>query len=891
MDAGLLWTVIGSAAGVLGAALVAWQVRLQVAERREVRLLRDIDQQLSSHDAGGLPVAVPLGRLPAEIRGRDGLRAELRRPLGRRPHPRRSGRTWVLAGMGGLGKSTMALATAQTARARGWRVWWVTATDTASLTGGMLEVLRQLRAPETVIKPVREGAPAAADRAWEYLNGPHPAGRRWLLIFDNADTPDVLAAPGQASPADHAGWLRPDPSGMVIVTTRNKDPRTWGHGITIRELAPLGKDDAAKILADLAPGVRDPGGSQARELGRRLGGLPLALHLAGSYLASPFARWHTFAEYHHALDSVHLPAALADLDEPLADARTAIQRTWDLSLDGLAAGGQPQARPLLLLLSCYAPATPIPTGLLQPQPLASLLTAGSEPSVGDPDERQRRLRSGLHGLASVGLIDITGGGQGDRQAVTVHPVVADANRARLQTTAPAAFPGIGEAAVRQVQAAASELDGEHPADWPAWHGLMPHVLALLEWLAAHLRPAEVADLLTVSSRAADALVRSGNSAAAEKLARSGVAVLSRLDGDDPAALTARYALAAALEGRCRDKDKDAGQLYQEVLADQRRVLGSDHPDVLATRYGLARSVGHGRYGQAERLYRELLADQQRILGADHPRTLMTRHALARTTGQLGRTGEAEQMYSQVLSDMGRVLGDDHPDTLAARHSLAWVTGRHGRYADAEQQHRQVLADQRRVLGDDHPHTLGSRHDLAWSIAKQGRSREAERLYRQVLADQQRVMGDDHPVTLNTRLNLTEAIAAQGRHQEAEHLYCQLISDQQRPLGEDHPITLETSHGLAQVITLQGRPGQAEQLYRQVLASRQRVLGDHHPATLTTSHMLAQVTAGQGRYAEAGQLLRQVLTEREQLLGKDHPDTQSARQDLERITRPHQQATS
>jgi len=113
MDAGLLWTVIGSAAGVLGAVLVAWQVRLQVADRREVRRPHGIDQQLSSHDAGGLPVAVPLGRLPAEIRGRDGLLAELRRPLARRPHPRRSGQTWVLAGMGGLGKSTMALAAAQ----------------------------------------------------------------------------------------------------------------------------------------------------------------------------------------------------------------------------------------------------------------------------------------------------------------------------------------------------------------------------------------------------------------------------------------------------------------------------------------------------------------------------------------------------------------------------------------------------------------------------------------------------------------------------------------------------------------------------------------------------------------------------------------------------------
>ena len=78
----------------------------------------------------GLPVTVPLGRLPAEVRGRDDLLAELRRGMARKP--RRGGGTWVLAGMGGLGKSTVALAAAEAAQARGCRVWWVTAADAAS---------------------------------------------------------------------------------------------------------------------------------------------------------------------------------------------------------------------------------------------------------------------------------------------------------------------------------------------------------------------------------------------------------------------------------------------------------------------------------------------------------------------------------------------------------------------------------------------------------------------------------------------------------------------------------------------------------------------------------------------------------------------------------------
>lgn len=883
MDSGLLWTAVGSAAGVLGVVLVAWQIRLQLIEHREPHRTRD-DQPSSGHGAGGLPVAVPLGRLPADIRGRDGLLAELRRPLTYRNPARRllarrarhSSRTWVLAGMGGVGKSTMALAAARTARDHRWRVWWVNATDTASLAGGMLEILHQLHAPETVTQAVREGTPAAADRTWEFLNGTHLAGRQWLLIFDNADTPAVLAAPGTTGPADHTGWLRADPGGMVIITTRNKDPRTWGPGVTLRELTPLDDAAAAKMLADLAPAVPDPDGQHARDLGRRLGGLPLALHLAGSYLGSPFARWRTFADYHHALDGVELPAALADLDDPAADARATIQRTWDLSLDALAADGHAEARPLLLLLSCYAPATPIPASML----------AAAGMDVRDIDaEPERRLRSNLRALAVAGLIDTT---DGDVPAVIVHPVVADANRARLRTTDQARLPQIGEAAVRQLQAAASGLDYGHPADWPAWGSIVPHIMSLLEWLPAHLRDAALADLLSVCNLAATALVREGNCATAELLARTGMAAGSRLGGDDCASLTARHLLAAAMEGQGRDEE--AERLYREVLADRQRVLGDDHLDTLATQFELARTIGHRRYAEAEQLLRKVLAAQEQVLSADDPRALGTEHALAWVIDRQGRIGESEQIHRQVLSGQQRALGNDHPDTLKTRYDLALGNSWHGHYTETEQQLRDVLADQRRVLGEDHHDVLSTRRGIALSIAKRGHSKEAEQMYRHLLADQQRLVGEDHPSSLYTQLYLAEAVAAQGRYLDAEQLYLRIITHQQQVLDGDHPLTILTARGLAQVMALQRRHSEAERLCRQVL-TRQQLLGDNHRSTLETRHLLGKVIADQNRYAEAEPLLRQVLTERERVLGKEHPDTQATRQELDRITTRQRHATS
>ena len=835
---------------------------------------------------GPRPVAAPLGKLPADVRGRDGLLGELRRAL--RPYPWRASRAFVIAGMGGLGKSTVALAATRMARDRGCRVWWVGAADTASLTGGMLEVLRELGAPESVTVPVREGARTAPARAWEFLNGEHIAGRRWLLVFDNADNPAVLAGADQTTPADGTGWLRADPAGMVIVTTRNRDPQVWGTGVTLRELRPLDDEAGSEVLRDLAPDVADPGGQEARELSRRLGGLPLALHLAGAYLGSPYARWSSFADYHRALDSVELPAALGDIEGPGADTRATVQRTWDLSLDALAAEGRPQARPLLLVLSCFAPATPIPAWLLQLPPLEDLLAAQAGPGasvreVADQNAERRRLREGLNGLSHTGLIEISkDGGPAGVNAVTVHPVVADANRSRLPTMAAADRAAVPSAVAALLEAAAAGLDATRPGDWPAWRLLVSHLNAAIDLLCADLDPTVLARLLAVAAVATEALLSGGRLAAAEKLAQASVAAATFLSRDDPAAMTARGYLARTLVRRGRSGEAET--LYSELLADRCRVQGDDHLATLATRHDLAAAIGlQGRYFEAERLYRRLLDDDYRLLGPEHRETLAARHNLARMIGRQGRYAEATELGHQVLDDQRRVLGQSHPDYLATRQSLARITGMAGRYADAERMYRQVLRDRRRVLGDDHPDTLSTRHRLARMIGLQGRYAEAEELCREIIEDRHRLLGDDHLDNLATRHRMARMLGLQGRYADAEPLFRQVLAARRSTLGDDHPDTLATGHRLAWLIGRQGRYGEAMEMVSQVLGGRRHILGDDHPDTLAARETLAWLTGLRGKLGEAEELCRGVLADRRRILGDDHPETLTTRATLAWLT--------
>ena len=128
MDAGLAWTIVGSVAGV--AAVVIGGLQLWQPHRADEQHLPADRPDAEADNAAGIILPPPLGRLPKHVQGRDDL---VRMLVGLAAAP--DGRVHVLAGLGGCGKSTVALEVARRAAEAGSRVWWVPAVDTGVSDG------------------------------------------------------------------------------------------------------------------------------------------------------------------------------------------------------------------------------------------------------------------------------------------------------------------------------------------------------------------------------------------------------------------------------------------------------------------------------------------------------------------------------------------------------------------------------------------------------------------------------------------------------------------------------------------------------------------------------------------------------------------------------------
>ncbi|PSL55005.1 tetratricopeptide (TPR) repeat protein [Saccharothrix carnea] len=746
------------------------------------------------------------------LRGRDRTLEDIRSVL-----DAPAGRFVVVCGSGGMGKTALAVRVAEEAAQRGRPVFWIRWRGEGSsegrsgeelLAAQMVQVAITLGLPEGEAGAVQQSGGSLVDLVWGYLE--RTPG--WVLVIDNADRPEGLGIEGPVG--EHRGWIRPGGAGLLLLTSRDRSPDTWGRGAVMVRLEPLSPAEGAQVLLDLAPG----GGSHedAERLATRLGGLPLALHAAGKAVAQPTARLRRFNAYLEALDDDTSRVLMSpDATDPEA-ARTLVGHTWELSLDQLAAEGAPLARPLLRALALLADA-PIPRTLITPSLIPDTAT---DTAVGTAT-----IDSALAGLERYGLVDTPPPDSvSEIGSVTLHPLVREAST--MLVVRDSDITGWRDTIESHLIESAESWTAQGRAAWPATRLLAPHLLLLTD----------------IHNDDSFTRLRNAIDNVADELERANL---------DTTAITLR----------------------RHVLDAESIRFGPDHPDTLTSQNSLALVLDSlGRYEAAEHLHRTTLTISTRVLGPDHPNTLDSQNNLALVLNSLGRYEEAEHLHRTTLTILTRVLGPDHPVTLAGQNNLANVLKNLGRYEEAEHLHRTTLTTRTRVLGPDHPNTLTSQNNLALVLDSLGRYEEAEHLHRTTLTIFTRVLGLDHPHALSSQNNLANVLDSLGRYEDAGYFHRTTLTTRTRVLGPDHPDTLDSQNNLALVLKNLGRYEEAEHLHRTSLDSYTRVLGSDHPGTLASQNNLANVLNSLGRYEEAEHLHRTTLTTRTRVLGPDHPDT-------------------
>ncbi|KPM52418.1 tetratricopeptide repeat protein [Frankia sp. CcI49] len=732
----------------------------------------------------------------------------------------------ALQGLGGVGKTHLAIEYAYRYQAHYDLIWWIPADQPVLVRSTLASLAPRLGLSEGGLLRIDDSVAAVL----EALRRGTPY-RRWLLIFDNADQPELIRG------------LMPHGPGHVLVTSRN---RRWQSIVDTIEVDVFDRRESLEFLHRRVPGIAKV---DANSLAEALGDLPLALEQAGAL------QFETGMDVREYLQLLKDASSKLLAENPPADYSRPVAAAWSLSVAQL----REQAPFALELLRRCAFFGPEPISLEMLDRGKYTLDSDFGLSMQDRLMVSRAMRElGRYALARI---------DNSRKTVQVHRLVQMLIRDEL-------LPEEQERMRDEVHAllVAADPGDSETQNRAGFENLLPHIVPsgvyastavrarqLIEHLIGYLYNA--GDLTTALSEADRALDR------------------WRADsGDrDPDVLVLQGIKANVLWALGRYRE--AYELRRGTLDAITEVLGADHEETLIILNGHGADLrARGEFRAALELDEDALPRHERVFGRDNAQTHHVVNNLALDCSLNSAYKRAFELDQDNLTNRRDMWGGDiNPWVAASLAAVARDQRQEGHYLKARESAEyayRVFEElvNRRELAVDHPFVLAQAKDLSVARRKAGFFREALELAEQVYEryTSSRQFGNEHPDALAAAINLGNAQRVAGDPNEAAERIEKTVNRYRDIFGADHPYTYGCHLNLALVHRQLGRVDEAERLLKDALAGLEGRVGADHHFTLTCLANLATARSAQGLVAEALEIGEKALARFGELLGPDHP---------------------
>ncbi|MBT3153808.1 tetratricopeptide repeat protein [Streptomyces sp. CHD11] len=773
----------------------------------------------------------------------------------------------ALHGLGGVGKSQLALEYIYTHQHDYRVICWIPAERESLILAALAQLAAQLGVAPTGQEAL--GAPAAntaVPAVLEALRSGAPYDN-WLLVFDNAEDVEAVRQ-----------YFPTNGPGKVVVTSRN---RAWERVATPLPVNVFDREESIELLQRRSP---DLTAEDAGRLAEALGDLPLAVEQAGSWRA---VTGMLVDEYLDLLDQ-RSPEIL-ELD-PAPDYPVSVAAAWDISL-GRIQENNPGARQLLDICASMAP-EPIPRSMLRGSRGVNVT-----PEV-DPLLRESiKLNRAIRDLSQFSLIRV----DPRSDTLQMHRLLQTVLLAKLGAREREAM----RTAAHQLLSAAKPGPYGSSLEWRAYQALLPHVLtsqavtstdtyvrelvfdtvwflytwgdhqgaadfarqAWSAWIAASGE--EDFHVIRIMKSLGFLLRQIGQVPESIPLTEKALEVSRRIDADAEEVIDSLCELADArgYQGRF----DEARKLTEEATELARSLFGPDDPMTLRATHSWGVGLRLcGRFHEVLPLDQENAQQRELLFGPASFFTLNTLNALAIDMRESGDYKGARDFQEDVHRRASVAFGEEHPLTLRIARNLAVCRRRDGAQAEAAKLSEETLRRFIARYGSDHFDSLTTAANLSVDLRLAGDPEGSRQLAESTVRRFQQRLGGDHAYTLLTKANLAATWRALGDHDAAHELEEDVQHRLTHGLGERHITALTVAIGRANTAYGQLDFDRAHAIDSANLPLLAEVAGEDHPLTLAVTANLALDKRGLGRGAEAEELQRKAVEGFTRRVRPDHP---------------------
>ncbi|KAE8309804.1 hypothetical protein BDV41DRAFT_580211 [Aspergillus transmontanensis] len=732
----------------------------------------------------------------------------------------------AIGGIGGVGKTQIALTYAQTPHASYETVLWFNAATEISLKNSFATAAGLIFGSQA--SQSLEGNEAVR-RTREWLS--EPQNSKWLLIFDNYDNPSDFKLNSYYPPAAH---------GAIIITTRQADLVTGRTGLL--DIKPFQSvDNSLTILETRSKRGNLVSDLFAVQLAERLAGLPLALATAGAYLQkSPFTFQRYLQEYENRWNiDPRRPVKLQEYQE-----RT-LYTTWEISYNRLMKD-DPEAAAMLRILAYF-----------DNQSLwYELFRAGLKDGclLYEVISNDISFNGAMTVLAEYSFLEF-------RPALkewSMHKCLHDWVSASLRK----AIGPQGYWYAFDCVSGSIEVRDKESLAYPVYSCYVPHAKHLSQnrFLKSDITEMITPEQLHAVRGIASLLRYQTQYESAERLLKSFLQSQAADDRDDEVTLLTMHDLGYLYLEQM--KYSEAKELLGRALTGMERILGENDSSLVGIRMNLGHVyTNQGDYQAAEQMYLQGLFGKDVAADEHIPGILLLLHTVENGLHSNGIH------YDLACRGWGLIITHNEKslihtglvkDLLDISDSLCHLLEITGKKDEAERILKQIILIRETLQGPAHSSTLRSVRNLGLLYKDQGKFDDAEKLYELVVAEREKLYGPNHYSTIRVLQDLGHVHCKQNHFQDAEDSYTRALDGLKRTFGQHDERTIEAILDLASLYEKHGKGPAAEQMYRRALTMRETLLGSSDPLTLDIVARLGHLYFMMCRLDDAENMFLRVL---------------------------------
>ncbi|KAL9579363.1 MAG: hypothetical protein Q9212_005152 [Teloschistes hypoglaucus] len=826
----------------------------------------------------------------------------------------------VLYGLGGVGKTQVALEYIYRIRSSSVSVFWVHGSSLSRFMESYKRIAIECNVPGHN-DPNNDTMQLVRD--WLETN----CATRWLMIVDNVDDRTVFFEqdPDLTTGRALVEYIPQAANGTVIYTTRSRDIGVdLLSGSEPIKVSPLSIDEGIFMLGDRLTG-NVPRETQITLL-EELAYLPLAISQAAAFMVK---RRKTVTEYIRLLQDESTKSRVLDhrtLHHGREDRSSeSVTSTWWITFQHLEQEN-PRSVELLMMMSLID-RQQIPLGIFQDpnevlfdfEDAVGLLEAFSLVSTYSYAEVCDQKAMDMLYNHRYGLMELS------PNFCDMHRLVQRSTRDWLGRAGDFGL----STAIETLRMCADVFPSGFFETWPLCRILYPHANAILRYQydksyktmkdddsTASYRSSLLHKLSTYSRQSGNLEESEQRASQAMDLRRT-VPTAPGTESREFLESMESYALTISMLGR----REEACMMQQRVFEGFLKLLGPNHRRTLEARNQLGHSLrALGEYAAAEAQHREELSAKRVLLdqdpsdpdliddlviainnvanvmrdqgeyeeayellqealvrssdgafGEDHPLNWLTKESLAIVSGVMEKRDQAHELFAEVLAWRIKVYGEQHHSTLITRGQYMSLLSQEGDYAAAEEEGKLLLKYEVLTLGSESHATL---HNHGNTLQQRKKYREAELVYKRLLQLQKESPGTwtrSSARLSNARRETSEestrdliriTLEAQGKMEEAEAYAATTLPS---PVDNDPPDARKL-HEKSLDLFREGNFAGAEAVARQELELRTKSSGLDNDRTQSCLFQIARAIHEQDPFNDSQSLARQVLAYRKRVRG-------------------------